>query len=59
MHYYWLREQNIKKRFHFLWKQSSDNLADCHTKHFPATYHKKVCMKYVTDYTSSSHSSTP
>ena len=50
---------DIKKRFHFQWKQSSENLNDYHTKNFPETYHKKVRMEYVTDYTSSSHSSTP
>ena len=50
MHYYWLLEQNTKKRFIFLWKQSSDNLVDYHTKHFSPTYHKKVLMKYVRDY---------
>ena len=59
MRYYWLLEQSIKKRLHFQWKQYSENLADHHTKYFPETYHKKVRMKYVTDYTSSSHSSTP
>ena len=52
MRYYWLREQNTKKRFIVLWKQSSNNLADYHTKHFPAKYHKKVHMKYVRDYNS-------
>ena len=48
MQYYWLREQHIKNRFNFHWKKSSDNLADCHTKHILIIYHENVCSKYVT-----------
>ena len=41
---------NLKKRFYFHWKKSSENLADYFTKHFPATCHKNVRSKYVTDF---------
>ena len=51
MRFYWLLEQNIKKRLKFQWKQFLENLADYHTKHFHATYHEKVRMTYVTYYT--------
>ena len=53
MRYYWLREQNTKKKLlTSLWKQSSDNPGDYHKKYFPSTHHQKVCMKYVRDYNS-------
>ena len=34
MRYYWLQEQNTRQCFQFIWKKSSENLADYFTKRF-------------------------
>ena len=48
--YYLLREKHIQKQLNFIWKKSELNLADYHTKHFPATYHHQICHNYLLDF---------
>ena len=50
MKYFWLCDKCIQKKFDFIWKKSQFNIADYHTKHFPAVYHGQICKKYVLDF---------
>ena len=50
MKYYWLRDKHIQRNFDYIWKKSQLNLADYHTKHFPAVYHRRIRKKIVLDF---------
>ena len=45
--YHWLSEQQVLKTFLIYWQQGLKNLAECHTKHHPPSYHQKVREKYI------------
>ena len=38
-----------QRTFDFIWKKSQLDLADYHTKHLPAVYHRQIRKKYVLD----------
>lgn len=47
MRYHWLRENEVKKNFQYLWEQGLKNGADYYTKHHPPHVHKTLRPKYL------------
>ena len=45
MRYYWLRDIENQKLFHFYWDKSENNEADYYTKHHSAKYHTETRPK--------------
>ena len=41
MQFYWLRDQEFQKKYHFYWSSGKKNLRDYYTKHHPPAHHKK------------------
>ena len=53
MRYYWLKDNETKKRINVYWKWGTDeedpNRADYPTKHHPVIHHRGVRQNYVLD----------
>ena len=50
MKYYWLYDKHIQRNFDFIWKKFQLNLANYHTEHFTAAYHRQIRKKYLLDF---------
>ena len=46
--YYWVRDRVNQGQFRIYWRPGLLNLADYFTKHFPASYHRKMRTVYLT-----------
>eukprot|EP00956_Cyclotella_meneghiniana_P045361 scaffold364543_cov146-Cyclotella_meneghiniana.AAC.1 len=42
MRFYWLKDRESQKQFHYHWRPGKDNLADYWTKHHPAIHHQMM-----------------
>ena len=49
MRYYWLRDRDSQKQFHFYWKPGATLNSDYFTKHHPTIYHRQKRATYVKD----------
>jgi hypothetical protein len=47
MRFYWLQNRTRQGQFRIYWGPGSENLADYHTKHHPATHHREMRSTFI------------
>ena len=47
MRWNWLRDKATHRDLKYYWAPGKENDADSYTKHFPPSYHRKICPKYI------------